>query len=158
MNLDLDVYEILQPIIGLNSPACPNLGYETSPEMTSTTRGVLMKVHSLKADLRPMEGHCLDFRDTQSPVDTKSSTRDEESILQMIHPGSCQSLYTPALKMNPGFCLGSILDHGGWILQFTQTKVSSHFTAKRPTIMVFCYLMIFMFFSRYLEGRYEHAR
>lgn len=34
--LDLDVYEILQPIIGLNSPACPNLGYETSPEMTST--------------------------------------------------------------------------------------------------------------------------
>jgi len=64
----------------------------------------------------------------------------------------------PALKMNPGFCLGSILDHGGWILQFTQTKVSSHFTAKRPKIMVFCYLMIFMFFSRYLEGRYEHAR
>ena len=94
LNLDLDVYEILQPIIGLNSPACPNLGYETSPEMTSTTRGVLMKVHSLKADLRPMEGHCLDFRDTQSPVDTKSSTRDEESILQMIRPGSCQSLYT----------------------------------------------------------------
>ena len=48
--------------------------------------------------------------------------------------------------MNPGFCLGSILDHGGWILQFTQTKVSSHFTAKRPKTMVFCYLMIFMFF------------
>ena len=64
-----------------------------------------MKVHSLKADLRPMEGHCLDFRDTQSP-----DFQDRASRCIPIP----RSYYTPGPQNESRVLItGVILDHGG---------------------------------------------